>query len=219
MLYSKTRPIASAAFMMLVAGCMINFARAGGAVGSSVAAFDAALGQATPRLLATLDGRLPLEPRLPAHTVICSTVEADLTSAAFSSPSTTDPDVDSIAAVTANPVSSNPDTVRIQAALNSCHKGGVVRLAATGSYDAFLAGALTLPSGVSLWVDSGVTLYASRYPADYTAAGLVAGDECGNASSTTTGKACMSFITVVAGASGSGVLAELPDFARSHPGR
>ena len=196
-------PIASAAFMLLVAGCMITFARAGGADGSSTAIFDAALGQATPRLLAMLDRRLPLEPRLPPQSGVCSIVKARLTSAAFASPSTTDPDIDSIAAVTANPVNSNPDTVRIQAALNSCHRGGVVKLAPTGLYDAFLAGALSLPSGVTLWVDSGVTLYASRYPADYTAAGLVAGDECGNASSTTTGKACKSFITVAAGASGS----------------
>jgi len=198
-----SRPIASAAFALLFAGCMTNFARAGGADGMIAASFDAALDHATPRLLATLDGRLPLEPRLPHQSAVCSTVKAELTSAAFASPSTTDPDIDSIAAVTANPVNSNPDTVRIQAALNSCHRGGVVKLAATGLYDAFLAGALSLPSGVTLWVDSGVTLYASRYPADYTAAGLVAGDECGNASSTTTGKACKSFITVAAGASGS----------------
>jgi len=51
-----------------------------------------------------------------------------------------------------------------------------------------------------------VTLYGSRYPADYTDAGLVAGDECGNASKTTTGKACKALITVAAGASGSGVV-------------
>jgi polygalacturonase len=206
MFYSKSRPIVSAAFMMWVAGCLINIARADGSEERGTAVFDAALGRATPELLARLDGRLPLEPRLPARRDICATVKADLTSAAFASPSTTDPDVDSIAAVTANPANSNPDTARIQTALSSCHKGGVIKLAADGDYNAFLAGALTLPSGVTLWVDSGVTLYASRYPADYTAAGLVVGDECGNASSTTKGKACRSFITVAAGASGSGVV-------------
>src|ERR1700733_711948 len=206
MLYSKNQSIVSAAFMLLVACCMTNFAMAGDSDGRSARNFDATIGQGTRGLLATLDGRLPLEPRLPIHTVICATLRANLTSAAFASPTTTDPDVDSIAAVTANPVSSNPDTVRIQAALSSCHKGGVVMLAATSLDDAFLTGPLTLPSGVTLWVDSGVTLYASRYPADYTAAGLVPGDECGNASSTTTGKACTSLITVAAGASGSGVV-------------
>jgi polygalacturonase len=189
MRHSKIRSIACAAIMLLIAGNMIDPARAG----------------EPDRLLATLDARLPLEPRLPDHTVICSTVTADLTAAAFATPTTTDPDVDSIAAVTANPASSNPDTARIQAALDSCHPGGVVKLAAAGVNNAFLAGALTLPSGVTLWVDDGVTLYASRFPADYTAGGLVTGNECGNASKTTTGKACESFITVAAGASHSGV--------------
>jgi len=129
MLCSKNKLIVSAAFMLLVACCMTNFAVAGNSGGRSARIFDAAIGQGTRGLLATLDGRLPLEPRLPIHTVICVTLRANLTSAVFASPTTTDPDVDSIAAVTANPVSSNPDTVRIQAALNSCHKGGVVKLA------------------------------------------------------------------------------------------
>ena len=206
MLCSKNKSIASAAFMLLIACCMTNLAMAGDWDKSSTGIFDPAIGPGTRGLLATLEGRLPLEPRLPIQTVICATLRANLTSAAFASPTTTDPDIDSIAAVSANPVSSNPDTARIQAALNSCHKGGVVQLAATSQYDAFLTGPLTLPSGVTLWVDHRVTLYASRYPADYTAAGLVPGDECGNASSTTTGKACSSLITVAAGASGSGVV-------------
>jgi polygalacturonase len=206
MLCSKNKSIAPAAFMLLIACCMTNLAMAGDWDGSSTGIFDPAIGQATRGLLATLEGRLPLEPRSPIQTALCATLRANLTSAAFASPTTTDPDIDSIAAVSANPVSSNPDTARIQAALNSCHKGGVVQLAATSQYDAFLTGPVTLPSGVTLWVDSRVTVYASRYPADYTAAGLVPGDECGNASSTTTGKACSSLITVAAGASGSGVV-------------
>jgi len=190
MLYSMKRMLTAAAFMLLVVGCLFNSARAGGPEG----------------LLAALDARLPAEPRMPEQGLICSTLKADLSSAAFVTPTTTDPSIDSIVAVTANPVSSNPDTVRIQAALDACHQRGVVKLAASGLNDAFLAGALTLPSGVILWVDYGVTLYASRFPADYTTAGLVVGDECGNASKTTTGKACKSFITVAAAASGSGVV-------------
>ena len=205
---NKSRAVVSAAFMMLAAGCAINFARAADFQGGNAAEFDAARREATPELLARLDGRLPLEPRLPFRGDICATVRADLTAAAFAAPSATDPDIDSIAAVTANPLSSNPDTARIQAALNSCRTGGVVRLAADRLYDAFLSGPLTLPSGVTLWVESGVTLYGSPYPADYTAAGLIAGDECGNASATTKGKACSAFITVPAGASGSGVVGQ-----------
>jgi polygalacturonase len=205
MLYSKKNRVASAAFTLLVACCMTGSALAGSPGGVSPRSIAGDAVRWTPGLLMMLDERLPFEPRLPDLLRACSTLKADLTSAAFASPSATDPDVDSSAAVAVNPANSNPDTARIQTALNSCHEGGVVRLAAAGANNAFLAGALTLPSGVTLWVDSGVTLYASRYPADYTASGLVAGNECGNASSTTTGKACLSFITVAAGASGSGV--------------
>jgi hypothetical protein len=137
-LYSR-RLLTSAAVVLLLAVCMIDSAWAGGAGGPV-------------GLLATLDGRLPLEPRLPGEGLICSTVKAGLSSAAFASPSATDPDIDSIAAVTANPLSSNPDTARIQGALDSCHQRGVVKLVSAGSNNAFLAGALTLPSGVTLKV-------------------------------------------------------------------
>src|SRR6185312_11901031 len=188
MSFIKGGPIALAAFMLWVAGCMGNLAMGAGFDEHAAPSFGAALERASPWLLARPGDRLPLDSRLPERAVICSVVRANLPSSAFASPSTTDPDIDSIAAVTANPTNSNPDTARIQSALNSCHPGGVVKLAAAGQYDAFLAGALTLPSGVTLWVDSRVTLYASRYPADFTASGLVAGDECGNASATTTGK-------------------------------
>jgi len=206
MFHSKCRPIEAAAFLLLVACCISNSAMAGDFDWRGGGVFDASRGQGTPELVSTLERRLPLELHLPLRAVVCATLSADLTSSAFASPSTTDPDVDSIAAVTASPVNSNPDTVRIQAALNACHAGGVVKLAVAGLNNAFLTGPLTLPSGVTLWVDSGVTLYGSRYPADYTAAGLVAGDECGNASKTTTGKACRSLITVAAGSQGSGVV-------------
>ena len=107
---AKIKPIICAAFMLPLAAGMSHSARAG---------------------LAEFEGRLPLEPRLPDRTVICSTLQAGLSEAAFATPTTTDPDVDSIAAVTANPASSNPDTARIQAALDSCHAGGVVKLAAS----------------------------------------------------------------------------------------
>jgi polygalacturonase len=202
MRHSKVRSIEVATFLLWVVCGLANFAVAGD-FGRD---FDASLGQRSPGVLTELERRLPLEPRLPRYDAVCATLRANMTSPAFASPSATDPDIDSIAAVTANPLNSNPDTLRIQAALNSCHQGGVVKLAVAGAKDAFLTGPLTLPSGVTLWVDSHVTLYGSRYPADYTAAGLVVGDECGNASKTTTGKACKSLITVAAGASGSAVV-------------
>jgi len=155
--------------------------------------------------LAALDALLPPDPGLPSSGSVCATLTANLGSAAFSSPGATDPVIDNAAAVAVDPTSSNPDTVRIQTALNTCASGTVVKLVSSGSNDAFLTGSLTLPSGVSLWLDSGVTLYASRYPADYTSGGLVSGDECGNASATTSGSACRALITAVAGSSGSGI--------------
>jgi polygalacturonase len=72
-----------------------------------------------------------------------------------------------------------PDTARIQAALTACASGGnkVVRLvrapagggaaAGPGGRNAFLSGPLNLPSGVTLWIDSGVTLFAARDPRRY----------------------------------------------------
>nr|ANJ43571.1 glycoside hydrolase family 28 [Aretaon asperrimus] len=55
------------------------------------------------------------------------------------------------------------ETTVIQKALNECAKGKAVHLAS----GTFVSGPITIPSGVSLWVDSGVTLKASLYTADY----------------------------------------------------
>ena len=206
MLRSKGRAAAAAALTLLVASWVSGGATAADFDWKNNTLFAEAEGQGLPRFLAALERRLPREPRLPLFDAACATLPAHLTAAAFASPSATDPDIDSIAAVAADPLNSNPDTARIQAALNSCRHEGFVRLAAAGHNNAFLTGPLTLPSGVTLWVDRDVTLYGSRFPADYTDAGLVAGDECGNASKTTTGKSCKSLITVAPGASGSAVV-------------
>ncbi|MBR7781761.1 pectinesterase family protein [Undibacterium luofuense] len=60
-----------------------------------------------------------------------------------------------------------PDTQRLQAAIDQCSAGQAVRLTAAGNNRAFLAGALRLKPGVSLLIDGGVTLFASRFPADF----------------------------------------------------
>lgn len=60
-----------------------------------------------------------------------------------------------------------PDTQLIQAALDHCAPGKAVRLAAAKEKNAFMSGPLRLPDGVTLLIDKGVTLYASRTPADY----------------------------------------------------
>jgi polygalacturonase len=59
------------------------------------------------------------------------------------------------------------DTGRIQDALNFCDPGEMVVLEPQGDKDAFLAGPLILPRGVTLYLDAGVVLVASRDPRDY----------------------------------------------------
>lgn len=59
------------------------------------------------------------------------------------------------------------DTARIQTALSLCSPGRAVVLKSDGSKTAFESAPLILPRGVTLFVDQGVTLYASRNPRDY----------------------------------------------------
>ncbi len=120
------------------------------------------------------DPKLPPEPSLP--TAVCSTLTAKLTQIGGLLPDSAD---------------TSPDTIRLQAALNLCQAGHAVKLSADNSKNAFLSGPLTLPSGVTLWIDKGVTLFASRNPRDFD-------DKPGdNICGTVTHKAanCVAFIT------------------------
>ena len=54
------------------------------------------------------------------------------------------------------------DTVRIQRALDHCAAGETLKLVAQGTSSAFLSGPLQLRNGVTLMIDGGVTLFASR---------------------------------------------------------
>jgi polygalacturonase len=66
------------------------------------------------------------------------------------------------------------DTARIQAALTGCASGHSVRLTTNGGANSFITGPLTIPSGVTLWVDSGATLFGTRNPSVYgSAAALI----------------------------------------------
>ena len=60
-----------------------------------------------------------------------------------------------------------PDTQRIQEAIDHCAPGQAVELKADRMNHAFLSGPLNLRSGVALVIDKGVTLFASRNPRDY----------------------------------------------------
>lgn len=67
------------------------------------------------------------------------------------------------------------DTARLQDALDHCNPGLAVELKADGAKDAFLSGPLQLRTGVTLLIDRGVTLYASRNPRLYDLAPGVCG--------------------------------------------
>jgi polygalacturonase len=82
------------------------------------------------------------------------------------------------------------DTPRIQAALDGCPAGSAVKLVANGSNNAFVASTLRI-NGRTLWVDAGVTLYASRNPALYQ----LPGDTCGKLG-VNDSKACANFLEV-----------------------
>jgi polygalacturonase len=72
------------------------------------------------------------------------------------------------------PSETNMDTARIQSALTGCASGHAVRLTTSGANNAFITGPITIPSGVTLWVDTGTTLYGTRNPSVYgSAAGLI----------------------------------------------
>jgi polygalacturonase len=105
------------------------------------------------------DPNLPTEPTIPPA---CATLQATHAIAAG-----------------ALPDEGNLDTGQIQSALNGCLPGHSVQLTVNGANSAFITGPLTLPSDVTLWVDAGTTLYASRNPSLY-------GPTCGTATGTCT---------------------------------
>jgi polygalacturonase len=107
----------------------------------------------------------------------------------------------------APPADSKPDQARIQAAITACPAGQAVKLVVgAGGESAFLTGPLNLKSGVTLWVDAGVTLFASRNPADYAVSGTTT---CGTATVSST-KTCNPLIlasnTTDSGILGDGVI-------------
>jgi len=101
------------------------------------------------------DTNLPAEPTIPTA---CATLQASLNVAANGVPS-----------------ESSLDTSRIQTALNSCGSGMAVKLTTGGGNNSFITGPITIPTGVTLWVDAGATLFGTRDPNVYgSAAALIA---------------------------------------------
>ena len=127
------------------------------------------------------------EPALP--TTVCTTLSATLRK---NSGGLLDASID------APPANSQPDTARIQAAISACPAGQAVKLV-TGSAgeNAFLSGPLTLTGTVTLWIDSGATLFASRKPSDFQITGK---NNCGEASASDNG--CSALITTTPNGNG-----------------
>ncbi|HSY22543.1 MAG TPA: glycosyl hydrolase family 28 protein, partial [Polyangiaceae bacterium] len=96
------------------------------------------------------DTNLPAEPTFPA---VCTTLTASQNVSA-----------------TGVAAESNFDTTKIQTALTGCASGQAVKLVAGGGNNAFITGPITVPSGVTLWVDAGATLYGTRDPNVYGSA-------------------------------------------------
>jgi polygalacturonase len=93
------------------------------------------------------DANLPAEPTIPPA---CATLMATFAATPGTPPS-----------------EATLDTARIQAALTGCAAGQAVRLTVNGGNDGFITGPLTVPTGVTLWVDAGATLFGTRDPAVY----------------------------------------------------
>jgi len=82
-----------------------------------------------------------------------------------------------------------PDTQRIQDGLDHCAAGKAVELKAAGESRAFLAGPVQLRAGVTLLIDGGAILYASRNPRDYD----ISPGSCGIVNKA--GRGCRALIT------------------------
>jgi len=137
-------------------------------------------GVAGAQTLATGDSRTVVEPTIPS---VCSTLSSQQ------------------AIVSGGPASETTlDTSRIQAALTACGAGKVVELAASGTNYAFLMGPITIPTGVGLLVDGGVTVFGSRNPGDYQTSST---ELCGTYGPLANG--CYALITFVKNGTGQGL--------------
>lgn len=128
-----------------------------------------------------VDEALPPEPKIPAA---CATLKAAKVSQK---------------GILAEADELRSDAARIQTAIDACAPGQAVRLVRAGEADAFLSGPLSLRAGVALWVDEGVTLFASRNPRDFD---VVPGKPTCGTNANNDNMGCLSLVNVngVAGA-------------------
>ena len=143
--------------------------------------------------VATGDSRVVVEPSFPA---VCADLNAALVSVNNDIPASVDATV------------TNPDGVRIQAALNSCsanNPGQAVELSVDGAgNNAFITGPLSMPSNVTLLVDPGVIVYFSRNAQDYD---KVAGTHtCGTVNSSSATGSCRALIDIPGSSTNVGIM-------------
>ena len=162
----------------------------GAGTSSSSAGSGSSTGVGGGPVVTDFDSLLPAEPKLPS--VVCSTLSATRQQTGGRLPDALD----------ADPANSQPDRKILQETINACPPGQAVKLVTSGANNAFLAGRLTLKSGVTLWVDAGVTVFASRSPLDYDNGT----GNCGDALSSG-GSACIAWITA-SGTVGSGIVGD-----------
>ncbi|MBV9182477.1 MAG: endopolygalacturonase, partial [Acidobacteria bacterium] len=129
------------------------------------------------------DTRQVSEPRIPA---VCRSLDAQLTAK-----NETLEDHDE----------ARLDTERIQQAIDGCQPGTAVELRAGGEHNAFLSAPLELRQGITLLVDRGATLFASRNPRDYD----ISPGKCGTVDHN--GRGCHPLIRL-SGAHDAGVMGE-----------
>lgn len=124
---------------------------------------------ALPLMAAAQDQRTVREPNVPA---VCQLVSASLQESDLQRQQAT-----------------APDTFRLQQALEQCPEGQAVRLRASAGKVYFLSGPLSIRRNVSLLIDAGVTLAASRLAADYDKGE----GRCGSVDAK--GRACKTFLS------------------------
>jgi polygalacturonase len=124
--------------------------------------------------IAAQDTRTVVEPFFPQ---LCTTVDAQLQTAG----NTLTPEDET-----------KLDTARIQKAINHCGKGRAVMLRVDKENNAFLSGPLQLRPEITLIVGRGVTLFASRNPADFS----VSAGSCGVVSQAPLASGCKPLISV-----------------------
>lgn len=138
------------------------------------------LGMAVSRDMLACSGlvRLPSLPKAAAISVIIAILAAGCPAKAQDTRNVTEPHIPAVCRGLDAQLAANHgtieerdeqrlDTERIQKAIDECHPGMAVELRSAGAHNVFLSAPLELKTGITLLVQAGTTLFASRNPRDY----------------------------------------------------